>query len=149
MLTGSMRLNVSVKRTETGGDTQDEQATKVCAESHSPIVPVGPQNAGSQAYLEPQEPGGGAPPHPTAPQERPLSVGAGRLADAPQRNPPADSATTQNCETRRDCEGSLLDTKTGGEYWALEKVSHVKNTETFKKEPQETGTKQGQQYERL
>lgn len=63
MLTGSMWLNVSVKRTEIRGDTQDEQATKVGAvESHSPIVPVGPQNAGSQAYLEPQEPGGGTPP---------------------------------------------------------------------------------------
>lgn len=63
VLTGSMWLNVSVKRTEIRGDTQDEQATKVGAvESHSPIVPVGPQNAGSQAYLEPQEPGGGTPP---------------------------------------------------------------------------------------
>lgn len=64
MLTGSMWLNVSVKRTETGGDTQDEQATKVCAESHSPIVPVGPQNTGSQAYLEPGASGAwrGAPP---------------------------------------------------------------------------------------
>ena len=31
-----------------GGDTQGEQVTKVCAvESHSPIVPVGPRNAGS------------------------------------------------------------------------------------------------------
>ena len=31
-----------------GGDTQGEQVTKVCAvESHSPIVPVAPRNAGS------------------------------------------------------------------------------------------------------
>lgn len=54
MLTGPMWLNVFVKRTEIGGDIQDEQATKVCGvESHSPIGPVGPQNAGSQAYLKP------------------------------------------------------------------------------------------------
>ena len=52
-------------------------------------------------------------------------MGAGRLADAPQRNPPADSATTQNCETCRDREGSLLDIKMGEDYWALEKVSSI------------------------